>query len=1169
MIKRLQWDKSLSVRAPLAKKGLAFMTFFGGIRLGMCVSILLTTSLVSGQAAQSVLRNGTWLKIGVTQTGVYKIDYATLLKANPAFGSADPRQFRLFGNGGAALPQPNATTRPTDLIENAIQVTGEADGRFDPTDAVIFFGQGPTTIQYTTSAAKPTLAHALNLYSDTTFYFLTVGPTTGLRQTTRLAGNTTAANPITSYDEYVFREQESFKPIPSGRAWLGDDFQSDLTQSQSFVFTVPGRILNTPVRIRSAVMASSTAQTTFSFQLNGQIMGTQTVAPVADVISRYTTSGILDTTTFTPTPATADDALSIKMAFDRNGGAGSVGYLDFISVQLQREIRQYNQPIWIRTTAGAFAAKQATSALRIWDISNPLRPVQQAYSLTGTTGAWSSDSLLRHDYYLFTDAQMQIPASISRISNQNLHAQPTPNLIIVTPAAWRTEAERLATFRRTNDNLSVLVVTTQEVYNEFASGQPDPTAIRDMCRYFFRQTPQTLRYLLLLGDATFDYRNKRKLLSPTDQANTIPVYESRESMHPILSFSSDDYFGFLKDSDGEWAESDAGDQLLDIGVGRLPAKSPAEAKIVVDKLIAYSSDKTIVGDWQSKILFVADDGDDNLHQKDANQLATYVEMQVPTYHPDRVFLDTFQQITATVGGTVVELAPEVNQLIDRDVQDGRLIVNYTGHGGVSGWSQEQILTLQDILSFKNRRLPLFVTATCEFGRYDDPVTNSGAELALLNANGGAIGLLTTTRPVFADKNLLLNQAFYRAVFRTKAGQVLRLGNIMQSTKDSSLAGVLNRNFALLGDPSMALAYPRAQIAITQLNGRPVGGQPADTLKALQRVQVAGEIRSGVDNQLLSNFSGLARLTLYDKPTSFTTNGTESSAQYVFTSYTSILYSGQVAVQNGRFAASFVLPKDIDPTVGLGRLYAYAIRADSLLDAGGVADLRIGGVSNSLPIDTQPPVIRLTLADTTAGQPNLTVAGPDVTLLIDLSDNVGINLSQRVPDHALSLQLNQQTPVLISNYYVATTNDGRQGRVTYPFTGLANGSYIALVKAFDSSNNPAEATLNFVVSDKAPLAIQSVTAYPNPFQNQVSIDVRHNRPGETLDWILTVFDLAGRAISEQTGHCDSCPAILPTDGWNGMGETAAPMANGLYIYRLQLRSATSATATQSGKLVLIK
>ena len=1130
---------------------------------------LFSVGMVEAQPVQSVFRQGTWVKIGVTQTGVFRLDYATLTKANPAFTSADPRQFRLFGNGGAALPQANTAPRPADLIENAIQVTGETDGRFDPADALLFFGQSPAKIQY--DATGQQLSHQLNLYSDTTFYFLTIGPSAGQRITTRPADVPTAGPPITTYDEYVFREAELVKPIASGRAWLGDAFQGELSQSKSFGFTVPGRVPGAPVLIRSAVMVSSTAQTTFFLQLNGKDIGSQIVEPVADAISRYTPKGVLNTASFSVAPAGNEDLLTVQMTSNRKGGSGSSGYLDFLSLQLRREIRQYDQPTYVRATTGRFAAKQATPALRIWDIGNPLRPIQQAYTLTGTEAAWSSDSLPRHDYFLFTDAQLQTPATLITLPNQNLHRQPVPNLLIITPVAWQPEAERLAQFRRKNDNLSVMVATTQQVYNEFSSGQPDPTAIRDVCRYFYQQAKENLRYLLLFGDATYDYRNIEALLSPADQANTVPVYESRESLHPLLSYSSDDYFGFLKDSDGEWAENFTGDQHLDIGVGRLPVKSVDEAKIVVDKLISYGGDNTLTGNWRSKLLFVADDGDDNLHQRDADQLASYVEAQAPAYRPERVFLDTFTQTTATVGTSVVEYAPAVNQRISRAIEEGRLIINYTGHGGVNGWAQEQILTLPDLLATKSKRLPLFVTATCEFGRYDDPSTNSGAEVALLNPTGGAIGLLTTTRPVFADKNQLLTSAFYRNVFRTIAGRMPRLGDVMRATKDSSLAGVQNRNFALLGDPSMQLAYPKAEVVITLVNGRSPTAKPADTLHALQQIELTGSIRQPGTTQPLADFSGTIQLAFYDKPVSMTTLGTESSPKLVFNSYANLLYAGQVPVQNGLFRIPLTLPRDLDPAIGLGRLYTYAVREDDLLDAAGAIDLLIGGKAVVRPPDTQPPVVQLALAEPVANQAVPTAVGPDVTLLIDLSDNEGINLSQTNAANALTLQLNQQPPVLISTYFMPTTDNGRQGRVRYQLTGLSSGTYTVRVKAYDLSNNLAETVLPFVVADKAPLALRSVVAYPNPFRDRVTVRADHNRPGETLIWTLAVFDMLGQPINEQTGQCDTCPSPLTTVGWDGNGTTGAALPSGLYGYRLQLTTENQPgeAAVSSGKFLLIR
>lgn len=1138
-----------------------------------CILILVSLlDMAGGQAqpVQSVLQNGTWLKIGVTSTGIVRLDQATLAAVSPAFATADPRLFRLYGNGGAVLPQPNATARPADLLENAVLVTGEADGRFDPGDALLFFGQRTATVSYNGSGQ---LSHQLNPYADTTFYFLTISKSVGLRVGSRQAGNTTLRTPITTYDDYVFHEADLVKPLASGRFWLGEAFQGDLSQRQTVTLNTPGRIAALPVLIRSAVMASSTASTTYFLQVNGTDIGSQTVDPVADALTRYTTRGVVNTSTFTTTP-TGTGQLSILLTSSRKGGAGSSGYLDFVAAQYPRELRFYDQSTLVRTRSGRFLAKGATAALRLWDVTNPLRPFQQAYALAGTDASWSSDSLARHDYVLFSDAQTSFPASILPLANQNIHGQPTPNLLIVTPLAWRADAERLAQFRRTHDSLSVLVVTTQQVYNEFASGQPDPTAIRDMCRYLYRQNTSAnpanaLQYLLLFGDATYDYRNIEQLLSPVEQANTVPVYESRESLHPLLSYSSDDYFGFLKTGDGEWAEDFTGDHRLDIGVGRLPVKSTDEARVVVDKLVKYATDKTTLGNWRSQLLLVADDGDDNLHQRDADQLATYVENQAPAYQPERLFLDMFPRKADTVATVIVQKAPLVNARIRQALQDGRLIINYTGHGGIREWAQEQIFTLNDILTTPTARLPLFVTATCEFGRYDDPTSNSGAEIALLSPTGGGIGLLTTTRPVFADKNLLLNQAFYQAVFQPKAGQMPRLGDVMRATKDSSLAGVQNRNFALLGDPSMRLAYPRAEVVLTQLNGHAI--TVADTLRALQRVTLTGEVRQPGTTRSLTDFSGTLQLRLYDKPASFTTLGANGNPKMTYRAYASLLYAGQVRVVNGQFQVEIPLPKDLDPTVGFGRLNTYALRDDGLFDAAGGTKLLMGGVTTVPPqADLQPPTIRLALADTLATVPTLLVAGPTVTLLVELADNEGINLSQSVKANALTLQLEGREPILLSTYYTATTADGRQGRVRYSMTGLANGTYTAHVRASDLSNNATEATLTFVVTDKPPLTLRLLSAYPNPFAEQVTMQATHNRPGETLDWSLAVFDAAGRLLSEQQDQCVNCPSPLVLSGWDGRGSSGSGLINGLYIYKLQLRSGTDGSAaTGSGKLMRVR
>ena len=1112
--------------------------------------------------AQSVLREGTWVKIGVTESGVYRLSQAQLVQLNPGFATADPKRLRLYGNGGAVLPQPNATPRPNDLTENAIQVEGEADGRFDASDAVLFFGQSPHAVRYDPIARRFT--HQINPYSDTTFYFLTIGSSPGLRLTDRPAGSLANAQTVTTFDDYQFHELDALKipSVHSGREWFGEYLTTDTTKVVSF--DVPGALPNGAVRLTASVVAGATVSTQFRVQVNDLSVGTMPIYAISGY--EYDYQGVARTDTFLAKLTTGDTPLRVAVTFRKNGLNSAQGYLNYLAVQTQRELRQYDKPVWMRRLGkGQYAVKQATGSLRIWNVTDPLKPVAQAYALSSAKeAAWSADQV--GDYFAFTDAQVLPPVSLINVSNQDLHSQQTPDLLLVTPVSWREQAERLAKFRRDNDKLTVLVVTTQQVYNEFGSGQPDPTAIRDMARYFYQKQPGKLHYLLLFGDATYDYRNISKQVNASQLANMVPVYESRESLHPVLSYSSDDYFGFMDADEGEWVENNQGDYQLDIGVGRLPVKSTDEARTMVDKLIRYSSDTSITGDWQTRVMLVADDGDYNIHQQDADRMAKLVEKTAPAYRPERVFLDDYPQENTANG----QKAPVINQLINQAVADGRLIINYSGHGGIMGLADEQIVTLQDILSWKNARLPLFVTATCQFGRYDDPSVISGAELTLLSRTGGGIGLLTTTRPVYANTNLLLNQAFYNAVFTPLNGQMPRLGDVMQATKNNSLSGPVNRNFALLGDPSLRLAYPKAQAILTQVNGRVVTPTVLDTLHALQTVELKGEIRQ--QGQRVTDFTGTARLSLYDKATTHTTLGLDAgSPKMTYQAFSNPIFTGQVVVQQGQFTARFTMPKDIDYTVGKGKLYLYAVRADSLQDATGSSDsLRIGGSVFADSVDTEPPTVALSIVGGTVNNDIVQVAGPDVTLRVDLADNQGINIARSGIGHELTAGLGNQPVVILNEYYVASGSNGRQGGAQYTFRQVPPGKYTIRVKAWDINNNSTEGTLTIVVSERPGLALRAFRASPNPVVAQTELTVELNRSGEPLDWTVGVYDLNSRLLNQQTGQCSTCESTVIVGEWNGTTTGGQFLANGLYIIRVDIRSAVDGSvATGTGRIVLTK
>ncbi|MBC7923133.1 MAG: type IX secretion system sortase PorU [Ferruginibacter sp.] len=1135
---------------------------------------LLASGLLGGtnaRAQHSVLAQGDWYKIGVVKGGLHRMDAAFLRGLGIPVGSILPAHLRLYGNGGGMLPQPNATPRPADLTENAILVVGEADGRFDEGDYLLFYAQSPHPIAY--DAAKQRFGHQTNLYSDTTFYFLTTGDAPGWRVPDQ--AGIASENQLNAFDDYVFHEKESKNFLQSGREWYGETF--DFTPEHRFTFDLPGVLPNSPVGVTSSVVGASPSPSRFEVSVNNRVAGTQEVAALPPVFdpryARYNVRGMGQVNTFVTEAPAGGSEVMVGVAFQKNGVNGAQGYLDFLGVQTRRALRRYgNQTAFrsletLRLADANFNVGGMDADCRVWDVTDPQQPKNQLFSLDGETATFGTTGLVLREFVAFRGNGFDAPVSGRKIANQDLRGLSVPQLLIVTHPAFQRAAERLADFRRTHDGLSARVVTTEEVYNEFSSGRPDVTAIRDLARYLYDRGGD-FRYLLLFGDATYDYKNRI-----TSQRAFVPVYESRESLHPIFSYSSDDYFGFLEEKEGEWTETNGGDHTLDIGVGRLPAKTAAEASVVVDKLVRYATGSAVRERWRSRVDFVADDGDFNTHQLDAERLAQGVETQQPGYQVDKLYVDAFPQVVGPGGQT----APQVQRSINRTVNEGALIVNYTGHGGESGWAEERILGLADIFSWKNPdNLPLFVTATCEFGRYDDPARTSGAELILMGKYGG-IGLVTTTRPVYSNTNFLLNKAFYQAVFEPVDGQLPRLGDVVRKTKNNSLSGSVNRNFSLLGDPSMRLAYPEHELVVTHLNGRRVEGPaaPPDTLRALGRVTVEGEVRPRGAPDRLADFNGLLAASAFDKATPLTTLGTENDGfpndKMAYSLWKDRIFEGQATVRDGRFSFSFVVPKDIHYRFGPGKLSLYARNHGATADAtGALTGVVVGGSAPAVPPDRQPPRIRLFLNDTAFVNGGTVPA--NATLVAHLDDESGINLAEGGIGHAISAVVNNGESIILNPYYRADPDTYQRGTVVYPLEGLMPGKNALTLKAWDVYNNPAEASLEFTVTPNAGLFLQFVRCYPNPFNvasaSSVAFEWQTNRAGEALAVTIDVFDATGRRVKTLSAEPDG-PEAANVLTWDGRSEAGVPLSKGVYFYRVRALSRRDGSqADKSNKLVLL-
>jgi Peptidase family C25 len=1119
-------------------------------------------------AQNSVLATGDWIKIGVITSGIHKLDANFLQKAGLNLSQINPQNIKIYGNGGGMLPQANDVPRAKDLTENAILVEGETDGRFDNQDFILFYGQNPHQISY--DSLSKSFKHQFNIYSDTTFYFLNISDTKGLR--IKDQNSVAATQEISTFDDYVFHEIDTKNILAqdpfagSGRLWMGEEFGGNL--EKVFTFNLSGFSPNSNLLITASVGASVFKKSQFIVKANGQNVGNVQLNAIGT--DTYADKGSLNTQTFAINSAnftTATD-LKISVAFDRDTSKSGTGYLDFVGVQALRNLKLYGNQTHFRSLESLknnfskFILNESAQNLKIWDISNPLQPQNQLYLTENQKINFGVNTKKLKEFIIFNNTNFLEPISSQKVNNQNLHNAEVPDLLIVASGILKKQANRLAEFRRQNDKLSVLVVSPQEIYNEFSSGKQDITAIRDFMKFLYDRNPLKLKYLLLLGDASYDYKKRVNVVTNETKNIFIPTYESRESMNPIYSFSSDDYFGFLSNNEGTWQETDNGNHSLEIGIGRLPVKSVQEAEQMVNKLIHYGTNKNTLGDWRSKIAFVADNGDGNIHQSDAESFSSEMQRQSTGFQADKIFVDAFPLISQPG----VQLSPKTNQRINQAFQQGSLIVNYNGHGNEKGWTDEKILTQGDIISFTNyNNMPLMLTATCQFGRFDDPNQVSGAELSLLNSKGGAIALLTTTRPVYQYTNYILNEAFYKAVFKPINGKMPRLGDVMVNTKNNSLKGILNRNFSLLGDPSMRLNYPENEIVISKINGK-ISSNP-DTLKALNKVVLEGEIRGLGGQNKVNTFNGTAQITVYDKVKNLQTLGSTSSGKFTYQDYQNILFEGQVNVKNGGFNCTFIVPKDINYQYGEGKIFVYAQTTDATSDASGSSKVIVGGASNQIITDIQAPKANVYLNDENFKEGGETNDSP--VFIAKLSDENGLNVATDGLGHEMLLTIDDTTKAVVNQYFTSNLDDYRSGEIRYQLKNLKEGEHQLKLKVWDTYNNSSENSLRFRVIVSKENLLTNVFCYPNPTNQITHFSFEHERVGDDLEISIEIYDSYGRTIKRINENAYKITSPYDQILWN-ISEDSSPIVTGNYFYRIFAKSlTTNYQATGIGRIASVK
>ncbi len=1113
----------------------------------------------TGYASHSVLSAGTWFKFAVGASGMYRLTYDDLKKAGVDVANIDPRNLRLFGNNGGMLPEANAASRADDLTENAIFVAGEADGRFNTGDYILFYGKSPDTWSY--NKVDQLFHHQKNIYSDKSYYFLTVDQGLGKRLGSVVSTTLPSTYQATGFEDYAFYEKNGKNLISSGRIWW-DDQVFDVTTTRDYSFSFPNIDQARPATVIADVAARSMVGNT-SFVLSAQ--GAALTSIGIDAISGNFEDNYAIEQSGKGTFSTANPVIGVNLNFNRYS-ASAEGFLRYIEVNATRLLTMSGPQMSFRSARGTgsgniteFTLNGNGQNLQVWDVSSGAGTLRVETSQSGANYIFRLPTDTLREFVAFDGTTFFTPDFTGRVENQDLHGTPVADYLIVCHPSFLDQAERLATFHRANSSLSVFITTPDKIYNEFSSGAQDITAIRDYVRMMYNKAEpgKEPKYLLLFGDASYDFKNRTQ-----NNTNFVPAYESVESLSPTDSFVSDDYFGLMDANEGQSANGS-----LDIGVGRFPVSSAEQAKGVVDKVLQYCSQSdTVKNDWRNVVTFVADDQNEggNLFIDDSEDLAKSVENLYPRYNIDKIYSDAYP-MESTPGGNRY---PEVNKVINKRVEKGSLIMNYVGHGGEVGWAHERILEVPDIQNWGNvANMPVFVTATCEFSRFDDPLRTSAGEWVLLNSHGGGIALFTTTRLTYAGTNKSLLVNFYNDAFKQTGGTYMKMGDLLMAAKANLGSSANIHAFVLLGDPAMQMAYPNLNIVTTSINGKAPVLIP-DTLHALEEMTITGEVRNQT-GQIASDFSGTVFPTVFDKSSEIWTRANQGPGGPVqFFLRKNPVYKGKVNVINGIFSFTFIVPRDIAYQYGVGKISYYA-RSPQTDANGSDLNIQVGGYNNQASHDTRGPKVALYLNNRSFISGGITDQHP--LLLADVSDSSGVNTVGNGIGHDITAVLDNVTtnPMILNDYYVSDLDTYKSGSIEYPLSGLADGPHQITLKVWDVYNNSTDARLDFIVVSSGEFAFRHLLNYPNPMNDHTTFAWETNQVDQPVEIQILVYTLSGKIVKTLRTSFVAGGYREATIHWDGTQDDGRKISSGLYLYEAQMMIPDGTAKRLTSKLVVIR
>ena len=1129
-----------------------------------------TTSVVS-----SNLKSGNWYRFAIDTTGVHKLNKNFLNSLGVNTSALNPKNIKIYGHGGKSLPLLNSDTVSNDIIENTIQVVGEEDGVFNDDDYILMYAIGPKKYNSDNNSH-------INPYSDKSYYYVNISLGNGARMSTATQPSGSADVIYNSFHNYKFVESDTYNIAKMGRRWFGHRFYVENVRAFSFDF--PNLITSSPVALRVFTAAASESETSMQLSMNGASVDNLTfIAIDKDNLAR--------SDSFSGTVTSGSETINVELSYNNNGNPSARAYLDYISIEAECALTSLGTQFEFKhndtstqSGIGQFEISNAASISQVWDISNPYQI--QFYNNTDADSEFSfKTNLGTLKTYQAVGPDFYVPrrTNATNVPNQDikgtvfLDAQgefTDIDYLIITPSYLRAQAERLAQINRTQNNLNVKVYTLESIYQEFSSGMQDIGGIRNFVKYVYdnASTPsKKLKYLCLFGDASFDYKDRT-----SNNTNIVPSWYSTESFSLITSFISDDYFGMMDSNEGTMSNNNK----LDIAVGRILAENTQRAKEMVDKVESYYMPETY-GNWRNNFLLISDDVDqesDRIIQSTTEIIAEDVKVEKPFMNVQKIHADSYVQETSS-GGARYTL---VNKAIFDALEVGALVVNYFGHGGEDGLAAERIFDKINAQELNNPcKLNCFVTVTCEYTKFDNPLRETAGEYLFWNKKGGAISLITTTRKIYIFLGTAFNKTLSQYLFSYGSDETMSIGEALRRTKnDPAISGQSQRRLVFnIGDPAIKLPIANPDIRVTKINDEDINST-TQVLKALGPAKIEGTV-TDAQGTILSNYNGVLTATIYDKDIQRSTlanDGTRDAAGNLillnFNALGEVIFRGQATVTNGQFAFEFIVPRDITVTEGNGKISLYSKSEAPLSDNRGYNfDIKIGGVNLNAPEDNTGPNINLYMNDENFVSGGITNEEP--TLLANLYDENGINTASGIGHDITAILDGDETNVYkLNDYYVAAIDDYQRGSLSYPLRDLSPGLHTLTLKAWDVYNNASSQDIQFVVFDKdVSLELTNVLNYPNPFVNYTEFWFNHNS-SDILDVSIQIFTVSGKLIKTINGQTNAgsktTSSVSRDITWDGTDDFGSKIGKGVYVYKLKVRSPiTGLQSEKIEKLVILQ